>query len=120
MLFAEFFTWWYSRGFVELFNRLKQLLFSLWSKLSINILFKTLFDPWRRIVTESGGSIADKSRALIDNAVSRFIGFSIRIIVIITAVVLEILIIVGGAVLLVAWPLMPAMVPLAFFVGLAL
>ena len=119
MLFAEFFTWWYSRGFIELFMRLRRSIVGIWSKLSVTILLKTLFEPWRRIVSESGGSIRDKSRALVDNAVSRMVGFVIRISVIIAALVVIILICLVGALLLVLWPAAPLLVPLTLILGLA-
>lgn len=119
MLFAEFFTWWYSRGLIELFIRIKRLIEVVWRKLSIPILAKTLFEPWRRIVTESGGSIRDRSRALVDNMVSRFIGFSIRMIVIIAGLVVIILIAILGGLLLLLWPAAPILVPFSFIVGLA-
>ena len=119
MLFAEFFTWWYGRGFIELFSRLKRAGVSIWSRLSVGILLRTLFDPWKRIVTDSSGSITDKSRALLDNTVSRFVGFSIRFIVIISALVIEVLLVLFGIVAMVAWPLAPLLIPLSFLVGLA-
>lgn len=119
MLFAEFFTWWYSRGFIELFLRIRRSIVGIWSKLSVTILLKTLFEPWRRIVSESGGSIRDKSRALIDNAVSRMVGFVIRISVIIAAIIITAVIAVGGLVVLVIWPVAPVLVPLTLFLGLA-
>ena len=119
MLFAEFFTWWYSLGFVELLNKLSQLISGIWQKFSVPILLKTLFEPWRRIIEDAGGSIQDKSRAFVDNLVSRFVGFSIRVIAIITALVLIIIASIMSVVLIVAWPLAPVLIPLSVIVGLA-
>jgi len=119
MLFAEFFTWWYSRGFVELLNKLARLISGIWQKFSVPILLKTLFEPWRRIIEDAGGSIQDKSRAFVDNLVSRFVGFSIRVIAIITALVLIIISSIFAFILVVAWPLAPLLIPLSVIVGLA-
>lgn len=119
MLFVEFFAWWYSRGLIELFNRSMRLIRSVWTKFSVSVLFKTLFEPWRRIATESGGSIRDRAEAVVDNMVSRMVGFTIRIFSIITALVIEILVIVAVVLALVVWPFVPVLVPLAIIVGIA-
>ena len=119
MLFAEFFTWWYSRGFVELLNKLARLISGIWRKFSVPILIRTLFEPWRRIVEQAGGSIQDKTQALVDNSISRFVGFSIRVIAIITAILLVVLVSLLGLLLIVAWPLAPLLIPLSVIVGLA-
>ena len=119
MLFAEFFTWWYSRGFVELLNRIARLISGIWRKFSVPILLRTMFEPWKRIVEGAGGSIQDKAQALVDNMISRFVGFTIRLISIITALVIVFVMGLLGIVLVVAWPLAPLLVPLSVIVGLA-
>ena len=119
MLFAEFFTWWYSRGFVELLNKIARLISGIWRKFSVPILLRTMFEPWKRIVEGAGGSIQDKAQALVDNMISRFVGFTIRLISIITALVIVFVMGLLGIVLVVAWPLAPLLVPLSVIVGLA-
>jgi len=74
---------------------------------SVAILLKTLFAPWRRITTPAGKGIDAKLRAMIDNFVSRVVGFTVRIGVLLIALLLA-----GGTLLLyslimIAWPLMP-------------
>ena len=119
MLFAEFFTWWYSRGFVELLNKIARLISSIWRKFSVPILLRTMFEPWKRIVEGAGGSIQDKAQALVDNMISRFVGFTIRLISIITALLLVLVVSLLGLTVAVAWPLSPLLVPLSVIVGLA-
>ncbi len=82
----------------------------LWMKLSVPTLAKTLFEPWRRITSEYGKSVQEKFRALIDNTVSRFVGFLIRITVIVSAFIIMALLAVLAAILLVLWPLAPALI----------
>jgi hypothetical protein len=113
MLVVEFFTWWYGRGFIELFKRFGSLLSSVWQRFSVLILLKTLFAPWRRITTEGGRSIQERSRALVDNLVSRLVGFTIRFFVIIAALISELLLGVIGLVVLIVWPLAPPLVVLS-------
>lgn len=44
---------------------------------------------------------------MLDNAVSRAVGFAVRIIVIITALLLLVVIAITGIVVLIVWPLLP-------------
>ncbi len=113
MLIVEFFTWWYGRGFVELFKRFGGLLSSVWQRFSVSILLKTLFAPWRRITTEGGRSMQEQSRALVDNLVSRLVGFTIRFFVIIAALVSMLLLVIIGLVIIIGWPLAPPLVVLS-------
>lgn len=77
--------------------------------LSVPILLRTMFAPWRRIITESDGAIGQRVRALIDNTVSRCVGFSVRLIVLLTALVLLAGYAVIGGALLLLWPLLPVL-----------
>lgn len=113
MLLLEFFSWWYGRGFSELFVKIGRNINSVWRRLSVASLFKTMFDPWRRITTEADKSLQGKGRALVDNMVSRFVGFSIRLIVILAAVIAVLAILVFAAVSIIAWPLAPLLVLLS-------
>ncbi len=114
MLLIEFISWWYGRGYMLLFKKLQALIISIWQKFSVATLVKTLVDPWRRIVTDPGKSLQDKSRAILDNAVSRVVGFTIRVIVIISAFISIALLFVVGLLLAVAWPLAPVLIILPF------
>ena len=71
------------------------------------MLLKTLFSPWKRIISLPGRSIEEKFRAAIDNLVSRVIGFMVRSIVLIVALVMIVATAVAGIALAVLWPLMP-------------
>lgn len=113
MLIVEFFTWWYGRGFIELFKRFGGLLSSVWQRFSVAILLRTLFAPWRRITTEAGRSMQAQSRALLDNVISRLVGFTIRFFVIIAALVTIVILAAVGVVLIVGWPLAPPLVVLS-------
>lgn len=110
MLVVEFFTWWYSRGFVELLKRYGELLQSVWQRFSVGTLLGTLFAPWRRITTDTGRSMQERSRALVDNLVSRLVGFTIRFFVIITAMIAMLALTIIGAILAISWPLAPLLV----------
>lgn len=117
MLFLELFTWWYGdgwrqagRGAVNLVNKVK-LTFS------IPILLKTLFAPWRRIITPPGRSLDEKMRALGDNLISRAVGFVVRLFSLITALVLVVLAAVLGSFMAIVWPLIPLLIVISVIKG---
>jgi hypothetical protein len=83
---------------------------------SVPILLRTLFAPWRRITTPPGGSLQQKFRALIDNALSRVIGLIVRLLAIVAAGALLTVYAVFGGLLLVLWPAIPLLGP-ALIVG---
>ena len=87
---------------------------------SVGQLLRTLFAPWRRIITYPGASLADKWHAWGDNMVSRVIGFVVRIFVIFAALVTIAAIAVLTAIEIVVWPLLPLAIPGCLIAGLAL
>lgn len=116
-MLLEFWTWWYGPGWAELVQRVGQRLAGVWRMFSIDILLRTLFSPWKRIVAAPGKSIDQIFRGMIDNLVSRCVGFVVRLMVLIAAAVFSVFAIVIGVVMIVAWPLLP--LATVFFVAMA-
>lgn len=107
MLVAAFFKWWYGAGWKLAWQSVGKRLQSIAHVFSVRLLVRTLFSPWRRVVAERSRGFDGAMHAAIDNAVGRFIGFSVRCIVLITAGITMVAIGLVGGVVLVAWPLMP-------------
>ncbi len=107
MLALAFFRWWYGRGWKDSFNNSLGLINQVAQSFSVETLLKTLFSPWRRIMSMPGAGISGHIQAAIDNLVSRFVGFWVRIFVLLSALVLSLLALVVGVVYSVAWPLLP-------------
>ena len=63
----------------------KLWLWSILNNFSVIQLTRTLFAPWRRIITYPGASIDEKFKAWGDNVFSRMIGFVVRLGVLIAA-----------------------------------
>jgi hypothetical protein len=119
MLLA-FFSWWYGSGWKQVAGSLASRLQTVRESFSVKQLLQTLFEPWRRIVTNPGKSLEEKWHAWLDNLVSRAIGFVVRIGVLIAAGFV-ILAIFGLTILeIVIWPLMPLAVPALVIAGLSL
>jgi hypothetical protein len=109
MLFLEFFTWWYGVGWQKAIHGGIGLVKKVELSFSISVLLRTLFSPWKRIISSPGRSLEDKLSALLDNLVSRTIGFFVRIFSLITALVLITGAAVVGAVIAMSWPLIPVL-----------
>lgn len=106
MLF-EFFAWWYGPGWLGAFSGAFNWVKAVQAAFSIDVLLKTLFSPWKRIVALPGRSLDAKFQAAIDNLISRVIGFFVRIIVLFTALIIISLAALGGLILAIIWPLLP-------------
>lgn len=107
MMALEFFRWWYTHGWTLAFVRLRNKLTGIEQAFSVGILLRTLFAPWRRIITYPGDGIGAHFRAMIDNLVSRFIGFMVRIFVLIGAGVTGLIFGCFALLACVLWPLLP-------------
>mgnify|MGYP003590462909 CR=1 FL=1 len=78
-------------------------------ELSMGILLRTLFEPWKQITLYSGPSAAldTKIHVLIDNVFSRLFGFVIRSGVLLMGLLGCIILFISGVILAVVWPIVP-------------
>lgn len=107
MLFVSFISWWYGPGWKRWASHLQTRLTQLYQAFSVPILLRTMFMPWRRIMTPPGRSLDERLRAMVDNTVSRLVGFTVRLIVILTALGLMLLWLIIGLIEIIIWPLLP-------------
>jgi hypothetical protein len=107
MLAVSFFTWWYGHGWAQVVHNFRPRLQQIAGNFSVGQLIRTLFAPWRRIITYPGASISERFKAWGDNLVSRVVGFVVRLFVLIAAVL--VLVVVAAALLIeiLLWPLLP-------------
>ncbi|MDB5170407.1 MAG: uncharacterized protein JWO35_101 [Candidatus Saccharibacteria bacterium] len=118
MLVLSFFSWWYGRGWKQVFDSFGPRLKNIANAFSVNQLTRTLFAPWRRIITYPGATFGDRLRAWGDNLFSRIVGFFVRLAVLFAAL----LVIVAAAgftvIELLVWPLLPIAIPGLIIAGL--
>ncbi len=107
MLVIGFLQWWYGPGWRWAGNNLVSRLNGTASGFSIPILLRTLFEPWRRIITPSDGALSQRVRAMFDNLISRFVGFGVRILTLITGGIIMAGTLVIGGIIVILWPLLP-------------
>jgi hypothetical protein len=110
MLFLEFFRWWYGVGWAQAGKGALGLVKKVELSFSIGVLLRTLFAPWKMIVTPPGRSLEDKMRGMLDNLVSRTVGFFVRVFSLIAALVLMAGAAIVGAVIAISWPLIPLLI----------
>jgi hypothetical protein len=103
----ELFRWWYGPGWAQAAKNIGRWTSSVERSFSVVILLQTLFAPWRRIISVSGRGLDAKVQAMLDNLVSRIVGFFVRSTVVITACFAITGIFLLGIVTVVAWPLIP-------------
>jgi hypothetical protein len=118
MLFLEFFRWWYGDGWQEVAERSIGIVKKVELSFSLSTLLKTLFSPWKMIVTAPGRSFDDKMRAALDNLISRTIGFFVRLFSLITALILIIGASIIGIVMTAGWPFIPLLIVLSAVKGI--
>jgi hypothetical protein len=118
MLVVAFLQWWYGPGWGDASRRLVARIEGTYLEFSVPILLRTLFSPWRRITSPPGTSLEQKLRAVVDNAVSRAVGFSVRVMALIAAGGIIVTYAVVGSVLLALWPLLPLAGPALIVAGL--
>lgn len=120
MLFVAFLQWWYGPGWSEAVRNSKRSLDNLTQDFSIQILFRTLFAPWKQIDAfgRVNQSLGDKFRHAVDKFVSRFVGFIVRSITLMAAGVSFIAVLIARALWIICWPLLPLSIPVLLLYGL--
>lgn len=107
MLAVAFIRWWYGAGWRNLAHHVRRRSQRTVDSFSVPTLARTLFAPWKRIVTAPGAGIDAHLRAIGDNLISRLVGFTVRLTVLFSAGISLVIILLIGLLQLVFWPLLP-------------
>jgi len=123
MFLVGFVSWWYGRGWMSQWGRLRDRLIGTLEFFSIGQLLGTLFAPFRQISAGGNASTAtfgDEIRAFFDKLISRCIGLIIRLATIIFGLIVILLQTVYELIIVVAWwfvPLFPIIGGILFAIG---
>ncbi len=120
MLIMSFFSWWYGAGWKMVFKSFGPRITAVSTSFSVRQLSRTLFSPWRRLVTETGKSLDAKMKALGDNLVSRAVGFTVRVAVLFAAIICICVVAVLSIAEMIIWPLLPLAAPACIAAGILL
>lgn len=109
MLVLDLLSWWYSRGFSELINGLKERLRDAADFFSIRLLMQNFFSPYRQISAQgtSSSAVNDRMQAFLDSLISRVVGTVVRLFVLLAGIIVIVLQITVGVVMIIIWPLIP-------------
>jgi hypothetical protein len=100
--------WWYGSGWLRIIQSMEENLRTIAQVFAVKVLIRTWFSPWKQIYTPS--TFLTFFRSAIDNLVSRFIGTTVRSIILFAALILSILVLVVGCLSLLLWPLIPLLI----------
>lgn len=108
MFIVGLFSWWYSAGWRRQFTLLNERLAATYDYFSLDLLFRTLFSPFRQIAAGSvRGPIGVQLRAWFDQLISRVIGAVVRTMIIIVGSIGLFLTVCFGAFFLLFWAIIP-------------
>ena len=109
MVMFNLLSWWYSAGWADFLHLSGATLANLMDFFSIDLLFKTLFSPFRQISAGSAksASLDVKFRMFIDRLVSRFIGAIVRTFVIIAGILCIGVVAIINLAFIILWPALP-------------
>ena len=122
MIIMAFFQWWYGPGWKAQIEAIGGRMRAMSEMFSIRILVRTLFSPWKQIVTQtrSDQAVSIKLSAGVDNVVSRLVGFTMRSIVLLVATLSLVVVLILSIVIAIVWPTLPALslflIPLGFMI----
>ncbi|MCA9342754.1 hypothetical protein KC950_01930 [Candidatus Saccharibacteria bacterium] len=104
------FRWWYSEGWLWIFNSAVTARLKKWiSYFSMPNLAKTLFAPFKQDVGKRNRSGLDALvQSFVDNSVSRIFGFIARSFLIIAGLICIFFVLISGILMIIIWPLIPA------------
>lgn len=112
-----FIGWWYSTGWKNAFTNINKNTRRVMQELSLGIIVRTLFEPWKQITMYAGpGAPIDvKLHVLFDNVFARVFGFVIRIGLIFVGLAVSAVAIVVSTAIALVWPIVPTL-PVLFIV----
>ena len=114
----ELLSWWYGPGWVQAIKRVYTWAHDISLALSAGQLLRSLFEPWRRIVSAGGRSLDVKVKNFFDNLVSRAVGATVRSFVLLAAVAAMVAAVIFGIFVAVAWPLAPLAIIYSLYKGI--
>jgi hypothetical protein len=114
----ELLGWWYGPGWVQAIKRIYRWWRGISLALSAGQLIRSLFEPWRRIVSTGGRSLDVKIKNFFDNLVSRAVGASVRMLVLVTAGAAMIAAVIFGIFVAIVWPLTPLIILYSLYRGI--
>ncbi len=111
MFIIDMLSWWYTVGWKQRIVDVAGFWRTWTEYFGFGTLLRTLFKPWKQIVAAPGShaSFQAKKSALMDNLMSRLVGFSVRSGVLVFGGIMMAGLFVLRIAYVALWPLIPAM-----------
>lgn len=114
-----FVGWWYSEAFRRVLVYVKAFYIFATDFFSVKICLKTLFAPWKRdMISYEGLSIQQKFQVWTLNLASRFVGFVVKSITLLSYLVFIIFISVFSLTLIFVWIFYPLIIAVLIIYGI--
>lgn len=113
----DFFVWWYTKGIKLFFRNFVALLNYLMGMFSVKESIFNLFSPWKRLVSQRRPGLDGFRDFIIDNLVSRGVGFVMRVILLIMFFAVTGLYLGLTVVFAIIWLGWPILIPIFFIRG---
>ena len=110
MIFIDMLAWWYGHAWRDVWRSVGQRAGGVLGAFSVGLLARTLFAPFRQI--DAGGvrgPLGAQLRAWFDRTFSRFIGFGVRSVMIITGSLLAVIVLLAGVLFAILWLVVPVL-----------
>ena len=111
MIVTDLLSWWYGAAWANVWQSVFSSARGVLDAFSVGLLARTLFAPFRQIDAGSArGSLSVQWRAWFDRTFSRFIGFGVRTVMIVSGCVSALFVVCFGLLWAVFWffiPLLP-------------
>lgn len=121
MFMLSFFNWWYRAGWLQVPTVARDNISYIAQLFSVRTVLATLFAPWKQdVVASRSKAVQDRINALIGNLVSRFIGFSIRLILLFIVAISIFGVGIYRLVQFIVWPILPFAPVLLILAGVLL
>lgn len=121
-IFVRYTLWHYSQAPKLMFGVWKNLMWYLGHTFSVDSLWRSLFMPWRRIVSHptKRWDFEDIASSLLANFISRIIGAVMRLVLILIGRAMQLLWLLGGIAFYMSWFVLPALIAFTFMYGVSL
>ncbi|HSX08163.1 MAG TPA: hypothetical protein VLG11_04695 [Candidatus Saccharimonadales bacterium] len=114
----ELFRWWYGAGWRKALRAITAAPAAVERNFSVIILLETLFSPWKRMTSVKGRSLDAQMQAMLDNLVSRLVGFFVRLFVLFAAGLSMLVTAVFSIAVAVVWPAVPLLIIACVYKGI--
>ena len=111
-------VWWYAQEPAYIWKAITVITSKVFHSFSVVLLLRTLFDPWKRdVTTQENASLDVVFKLWLNNLISRFVGFIIRLVTIIVGLILTVVVFLVLLTGFACWLFMPVIIVLLFING---